>query len=234
MAMSIRSSHFIPTRTYASISWDDGKEVCLQRNRELEFSNQVPRSDYTILGLAIFWTSMPIRQPKMKIDGTMESSTCSRSSWIPLQVLLLYNSRIMMIPSVSTIKASDNIPVKGPLNNYYNIDPDTDFIRMVNQRGPTKPWKVALPIVRAVKGSKFAIIRDPTNKRVSRIYYQDPELHLRESYYDHVGTMGQWIFGEHIPKLCLSMNGDPSYFRWLHPQGTAAGDPHNCGSCPRW
>jgi len=107
-----------------------------------------------------------------------------------------------MIPSVSTIKASDNVPfVKDPLDNYLNIDPNTDFIRMVNKRGPTKPWKEGLPITRAVKGSSFAIIRDPTNKRVSRIYSQDPKLHLRECYYDHLGTMGHWVFGEQVPEL---------------------------------
>jgi len=35
-AISIRPSHFIPNQTYASISWDEGKEVCALRHRELE------------------------------------------------------------------------------------------------------------------------------------------------------------------------------------------------------
>jgi len=141
----------------------------------------------------------------------------------------------MTIPSVSTIKASDNIPfVKDPLNNYLNIDPNTGFIRTVNQRGSTKPWKEALPIAKAVKGSSFAIIRDPTNKVVSRIYYQDPELHLRELCYDHLGNTDQGVLGEQVPKLSLSMNRYPSHFRWFQPRSAAAGDPNNCGSCPIW
>ena len=47
---------------------------------------------------------------------------------------------------------------------------------------------------------------------VSRIYYQDPELHLRELCYDHSGNTEQWILGEQVLELCLSMNGHPSHF----------------------
>ena len=189
-----------------------------------------PRSESTISDQEIFYKSMLTRRARVGIAGTTETSMRSRSSWIPLQALLLYDS--MMIPSVSTIKASDNIPfVKGPLNNSLKIDPNTDFIRAVNQRGSTKPWKVALPIAKAVKGSSFAIIKDPTNKLFSRIYYQDPGLHLRELCYDHLGNTDQ---GEQVPELCLSIHGHPSNFRWLRPRGAAAGDPHNCRSCPRW
>jgi hypothetical protein len=170
--------------------------------------------------------------------GTMETSIRSRLSWIPLQVLPLYDSRTMIISSVSTIKASDNIPfVKDTLNNYLNIDQNTDFIRTVNQRGSMKSWKEALPLAKAVKGSSFAIIRDPNNKQVSSscIYYQDPELHLRELCYDHLSgntDHGVLQVGEQVPELCLSMNRHTFHFRWLHPRGAAAGDPNNRGSCP--
>ena len=105
-----------------------------------------------------------------------------------------------MIPPVSTIKASDNIAfVKDPLNNCLNIDPNTNFIRMVYQRGPANPWKEAPPIVKAVKGSSFAVVRSPDSdakKIVSRIYYQDPELCLKECYYSPLDTTDQWVFGE--------------------------------------
>ena len=51
MAISIRPSHFIPTQAYASISWDDGKEVCLLRHRELEsFSNEIAQIRLYYLG----------------------------------------------------------------------------------------------------------------------------------------------------------------------------------------
>jgi len=105
-----------------------------------------------------------------------------------------------MTLSVSTIKASDNIPfVKGQLNDSLNVDPNTHFIRMVYQRGPANAWKETPPIARAVKGSSFAVVRSPdsdTNNIVSRIYYQDPELCLREHYYSHLGTTGPWVPGE--------------------------------------
>ena len=104
---------------------------------------------------------------------------------------------MMMILSVYTIKVGDNIPfIKDPLNKYLNVDLNTDFIQTVNQHGPTKPWNEALSIAKAVKGSSFAVIRDPTNKLVSHIYYQDPKLHLKECYYSHLGTTEQWVPGE--------------------------------------
>ena len=74
---------------------------------------------------------------------------------------------------------------------------------MVYQSGPTQPWfQDALSIAKAVKGSSFSVIRDPdANKIVSRIYYQDPKLRLRERYYDHLGSMDQWALGEQSSQL---------------------------------
>ena len=51
MAISIWPSHFIPTQTYASTSWDHGKEVCFLRHRELE-SFQIRYSDPIVLSWA--------------------------------------------------------------------------------------------------------------------------------------------------------------------------------------
>jgi len=155
------------------------------------------RSEFTISGQEISFKSMLTRRARTEIAGTMEPSIDSRSSWIPLQALLLYDSTMVLY--VSTIKASGNLLfVKDPLNHYLNVDPDADLIRMIYKHGPTKPWKeVAVPIATAVKGSSFAIIRKPdTNRLVSRIYYQDPELCLRERCYDHLGTAKQWALGE--------------------------------------
>ena len=77
----------------------------------------------------MFCTSTLTWRESSGITGTMENFISSTLSWIPVQVLPLYDSRIMMIPSVSTIKASDYTPfIKDPLNNYLNIDPYTNFI----------------------------------------------------------------------------------------------------------
>ena len=163
------------------------------------FPHYMPRSDCTIGGPEMFCTSMPTRRARAGITGTMETSISSTSSWIPLRVLPLYDSRIMIIPSVSTIKARNHIPfVKDPLNNYLKIDLNTNFIRMVYQCGPTR-WKEASPIARALKGSSFAVVMSPesdANKIVSCIYYQDLELCLREHSYNHLGTTDQWVPGE--------------------------------------
>ena len=125
-----------------------------------------------------------------------------------------------MIPSVSTTKASDNIPfIKDPLDNYLKIDPNTNFIRTVYQCSPTR-WKEASPIARAVKGSSFAVVMSPesdANKIVSCIYYQDLELCLRECYYNHLGIRRHWVFGEQVPGICLSMNKHPSHLGGFNP-----------------
>ena len=195
-------------------------------SRSEVFSHQVPRSDRTISGPEMFCTSLPTRQARARITGTMETFVRSTSPCMLLQALLLYDT--MMMPSMSTTKASDNILFrKHPQHNSLKIDLNTDFIRMAYLRGPTKRWKEAQPIIKAVKGSSFAIIIDPTIKQVSHIYYQDPELHLKECYYDHLDTMRKWDLGKQVPKLCLSMNEHLSHFRWLQPRGTTTGDPNN-------
>jgi len=180
--------------------WQRGMSSKTLRFGVFFFSKQMHRFDYTIAGPAMFCTSMLTRRASPGITGTMENSISSRLSWIPLQALPLYDLRMMMIPSVSTIKASDHIPwVKDPLNNYLNIDPNTNFIRMVYQCNPTNRWKEAPPIAKAVKGSSFAIVRSPDsdlNKIVSRIYYQDAELCLREHCYNHSRYTDQWVPGE--------------------------------------
>ena len=125
--------------------------------------------------------------------------------------------------------------IEDPLNNYFKIDPNTDFIRRVyrlpkaGRSGITslvveepeplvepepllplpyrfglhdytgcRPWfKDNLPIAKAVKGSSIAVIQRPsTTGQVSCIFYQDPELHLRERNYDELGSMDKWVLGE--------------------------------------
>ena len=185
--------------------------MCSTTSRAEVFSHQVPRSDYTISGPEMFCTSLPTRRARAGIAGTTETFICSTLSCMLLQALLLYDT--MMVPPVSTIKASDNITfTKHPQNNYLKIDPNNNYIQMVYQYGPAKPCKKAPPIVRAVKDSSFAIIRDPTDQRVSHLYYQDHKLHLREFCYDILGTRGTY-FGEQVPKLCLSVDGHTSHFR---------------------
>jgi hypothetical protein len=96
---------------------------------------------------------------------------------------------------------------------------------MVYQYGPAKPWKEAPQIIRAVKGSSLAIIRDPTDQRVFRVYYQDHKLHLREFCYDVLGTRGTWDFGEQVSELYLSMNGRSSHLGDFKPGVQRRGTP---------
>lgn len=67
---------------------------------------------------------------------------------------------------------------------------------MVHQVSPTKEWNTHPPIAQAVTGSSIAVVGfyGPSGQYVPRIYYQDPELRLREQWLDP--SMGQWVIGE--------------------------------------
>jgi hypothetical protein len=97
------------------------------------------------------------------------------------------------------------IPVHIPSNNDLKLDPNTNFIQIVYEDGPRKLWKIGRPITRAVNGSSIAVVKcfDDNRQIYSRIYYQDPELHLKERYYD--SSTRQWVLGEQVPKLYLSV-----------------------------
>jgi len=66
---------------------------------------------------------------------------------------------------------------------------------------------------KAEKGSSIAVAEYSDAKGIfhSHIYYQDPELHLREVVYK--GSTGKWHPGELIFRICLSMKGHPSHCR---------------------
>ena len=49
-AISIHPSHFIPNKTYTSIMWDDGKEVCFLWHWQLRFSSQITQIRNYYLG----------------------------------------------------------------------------------------------------------------------------------------------------------------------------------------
>ena len=65
----------------------------------------------------------------------------------------------------------------------------------------------------AVKGSSIAFTEcsDANGLFHSHIYYQDPELYLREIIYN--GSTRQWIPGEHVLEIHFSVNGYPSHYR---------------------
>ena len=57
---------------------------------------------------------------------------------------------------------------------------------MLRESGTTGEWReYAAKVAKAVKGSSIAVIIGPVRYRV---YYQDPELCLRENYHDSTST----------------------------------------------
>ena len=108
-----------------------------------------------------------------------------------------------IIPFISSIKAGGTIFLENiPLNNYLKIDPKTDFIQMVTQEGAKKQWDTHTPITQAVAGSSIAVVGffGPNGQYVPRIYYQDPELRLREHWFDH--SRAEWVLGKWFFNLC--------------------------------
>ena len=176
---------------------------------------------------------MPIQRARTRIVGTMEIYISSRSSWILLPASPWCNTRLM--GSISTIKVSawHNI-LTVPLNNFLVVR--------------TKWWlhlsgKVTWPhrrmvnwfskVARAVKGSNITVIMYDYRSAWYWVYYQDPELYLIESYYNH--SKCQWILGEQCSWFMFIHEwAHPSHFRWIQPQCTAVEDPHNCRSRPQW
>lgn len=98
---------------------------------------------------------------------------------------------------------------------------------MVDKYRAMEAWKEAPSVAMAIKGSSFAVIRKPqANKLVSHIYYQDPELRLRECCYDHLGTANKWTIGEQCSRFMSIHEREPMalkvisilvYSHWGHP-----------------
>ena len=182
-------------------------------------------------------SSTPIRQIGRRTAGTADLFVISISSSIQVPLSPPFN--LKTISSAFTIKAGDNMPfVKLEwLNNYLKLEPNTDLIRMVCQRGSKKPWKEGPPIAKGVKGSSFAVVRYPDDEKlISCICYQDPQLHLRARYRDHSDTSdhSEWALGEQATEIYLSMSEYPSHFRFLQSWHTAAWNAHKCWSCSWW
>jgi hypothetical protein len=130
----------------------------------------------------------------------------------------------MTVSFVSTIKASPTtIPINVLLNNYLKTDPSTGFIHSVSEDGLPKQWTTSSSITKAVMDSSIAIVlySNATGQTGPRLYYQDPELYLREHYYDH--SMQEWALGEQIFELCRTdsdhISGD--FNPGVQPRGTS-------------
>jgi len=116
--------------------------------------------------------------------------------------------------------------------NIWRLDPNDGFIRTLSQAGPTGEWRTDLDkVAKALKGSSIVVIMDDDGPVRYRVFYQDPELYLREHFRIHSST--QWRPGK---KTSWPIHGlaHRSYFRFLQPRCTAAGDAHNCRSGARW
>lgn len=152
----------------------------------------------------MFYRNMPTLPARAQgMAGITETWLISTSYQLQIPLSLRFDAWTKVL--VSIIKAGLCFPPKNSsLNNYSNVDLETDFIRMAYGSALGGPWKPRPPITRALKGSTFAVVYfpDADGLTVPHIYYQDPELRLREHcYYFHKAT---WGHGVQISELCTS------------------------------
>ena len=78
------------------------------------------------------------------------------------------------------------------------IDPNDYSIQGVLQRNDTTTWLKCGAFKKAVQGSSIASVAwvDANGLHHASIFYQDPELRLREHSYDF--SAGQWVAGESV------------------------------------
>ena len=105
--------------------------------------------------------------------------------------------------SISSIKVS--IIISSVKIEYIirKLDPKTDDLRTLSRFDPTASdswtWNYGMPNIQAAKGTSIAAIWHFDayyNGYSFRVYYQDPELYLRECFVDR--STFRWVFGEQI------------------------------------
>jgi len=169
------------------------------------------RSASIISGQEIFYRNTLTRKVK-RIAHTPEICAISTLSWIPLPVSPPFDTG--MKKSVSFFKAS-------PIHQFCTfhqiliswLDPNDGFIRILRKSGTTGEWrKYPTEVAKAVKGSSIAVIMDTNGPVRYWVYYQDPELRLRENYSNP--SASQWLPGKQSSWL-ISMHerAPPSDFR---------------------
>jgi len=97
----------------------------------------------------------------------------------------------------------------------------------MNWPGMQQGW-ANIPVTKALKGSSIAALSFSNCETPSRhVFYQDPELHVRDHYMDPSREHDGWILGEQILELSLSMNESSSHCRYAGLWHTTAWNAHN-------
>jgi hypothetical protein len=127
----------------------------------------------------------------MAHGGSWEVCVSSRSSWIPLPVSPPFGApKILGRKFTSSIKASVIIYFsKNSPNDCLGIDPHSDSIRQLrrdrysNYKGPNwSAWKNNILVTKALKGSSIAAVSLSDTPTALHVFYQDPELHIRNIF----------------------------------------------------
>jgi hypothetical protein len=84
------------------------------------------------------------------------------------------------------------------LTYYLKVVPESGFIQaLCHQASKNGPWVKGRILAKAIKWSSIAAVAClHSNGEAVHVYYQDPNLHLRE----HVWSPGElrWVSGEHV------------------------------------
>ena len=130
---------------------------------------------------------------------------------------------------VFSIKAGAMIRfIKNSSTDCPGIDPHSCLIRQLSMTWPgTQRW-ANTPVTKALKGSSIAALSFSNRETPSRhVFYQDPELHVRDHYMDPKREQDGWILGERILALSLSMNESSLHCRYAGLWHTTAWNAHN-------
>ena len=174
--------------------WDDGKEVCCLWYWQLGFWSQITQiQNYYYL------------EPRNILHEYAYSESKDKNSWYYGD---LHKLKIILDPvsSITTIQHNDDgicIYYQGQCHK--SLWPFCQIISMVRPKWwlhlnskeiwPTGKWQNdPAEVARAVQGSNIAAIIDSNRPAQYRVYYQDPELHLKDCYYDT--SVNRWVPGE--------------------------------------
>jgi hypothetical protein len=108
--------------------------------------------------------------------------------------------------------------IKNSSTDCLAIDQHNDFIRQLNRRCADWSWRQSSSdtlVTKALKGSSIAALSLSSREAPSRhVFYQDPNLHVRDHYTDPSRKGDEWILGERVLALSLSMNESSLHCRF--------------------
>ena len=125
---------------------------------------------------------------------------------------------------------------KNSSNDCLGIDPGSDFIQQLFKRtdglGSLQASWENRPVAKALKGSSIAASSFAPALEPLHVFYQDPELHVRDHYVIFRKQAAEWTLGEQILALSSSMNESSLDCRFARLWHTTTWNAHHGRNSP--